>query len=137
MDSLEEIAVFLQRECEKHGVAADDLRVLELIGDELVSNICRYAYPGEVGEFELTIHLGAGRCTLQFVDQGVPFDPTRQEPPDIEASIEERGIGGLGILFVRSESECFEYERHDDSNVVTVCKRLESRAGDALAPTSR
>ena len=135
-DSLEALAVFLRRECEKHEVADDDLPALELISDELASNICRYAYPGEAGEFELTIRFEAGCCTLQFVDQGLPFDPTQKAPPDTEASIEERDIGGLGILIVRNESERFEYERRGDSNVVTVCTRLGSGAGDTAPPRS-
>jgi len=126
MDSLEDLVRFLQSACSKREVAEDDVRVLALVTDELASNICRYAYPSGAGEFELAILFEAERCTLQFIDQGFPFDPTRQAPPDTEASLEDRGIGGLGILIVRENSERFEYERRDDTNVVTVRTRLGS-----------
>lgn len=43
-----------------------------------------------------------GKCvTISFVDGGVRFDPLEKEDPDINASLEERGVGGLGIYLCK------------------------------------
>lgn len=127
-ESLHELATFVRAECESNGVEDDDRRSIELICDELAANLCMHAYAGGQGSFAFGIEFEGETCALRFVDAGPPFDPTLLEPPDTEASIEERGIGGLGIHFVRQQSESFEYERRDDLNVVTVIKRVRRRA---------
>lgn len=59
---------------------------------------------------------------LRTDDDGVAFDPTQAENPDIEASLEDRAIGGLGILLVREMTDTQVYERTDGHNILTVSK---------------
>ena len=50
------------------------------------------------------------------------IDPTQAEDPDTNASLEEREIGGLGILQVRSMTDTQVYARIDGHNILTVSK---------------
>ena len=43
--------------------------------------------------------------------------------PDIDAPIEERPIGGLGVHFVRVLMDGFRYRRSDGRNIVTLTKQ--------------
>ena len=95
-----------------------------LIVEELVTNICNYAYPNREGDFEVDIEFFSDRCLIKMVDSGNPFDPTKARKPDTTSSLEERKIGGLGLFFVRENSDKFQYERVGNKNIVRITKLL-------------
>ncbi len=93
---------------------------LALIVEELVTNIVKYGYAGaDAGPLKLTVNLADGRVVGTLVDAGAPFDPTAMHMPDVEAAMEDRHIGGLGVHLVRTMSEDFSYRRDDGHNVVS------------------
>ncbi len=93
---------------------------LALIVEELVTNIVKYGYAGaDAGPLKLTVTLADGRVVGTLVDAGAPFDPTAMQTPDVEAAMEDRHIGGLGVHLVRTMSEDFSYRRDDGHNVVS------------------
>ena len=62
--------------------------------------------------------------TLDFRDEGAPFDPLSTEPPDLEADIMDRPIGGLGLYLIRQIAEETHYRRVDDANLLRVTLRI-------------
>lgn len=101
---------------------------LDLIAEELVVNVMTHGQEGRSASagtgwvrFELTEVDGVIELTVS--DNGVPYDPTKQAQPDLNASLEERERGGLGISFVRELADTFHYEYREGANVVTVRKR--------------
>ena len=93
---------------------------LALIVEELVTNIVKYGYAGaDAGPLKLTVTLADGRVVGTLVDAGAPFDPTAMDTPDVEAAMDDRHIGGLGVHLVRTMSEDFSYRRDDGHNVVS------------------
>lgn len=85
-----------------------------VVVDEIVSNVVRCS-----GTSEFAVEV---RCdgTLVFTDDGVAFDPLQRDAPDVEAGIDERKAGGLGIFLVRQLAREVKYERRDGRNVLTV-----------------
>ena len=74
---------------------------------------------------ELTAEVANEVLTLMVQDHGVPFDPTQKEDADINAELNERQIGGLGIYLVKSIMDTMTYQRTSDGyNVVTLTKNL-------------
>ena len=55
-------------------------------------------------------------------DEGKAFDPTQRGNADTTLSVEERPIGGLGILLVQTLMDSINYERIDGKNVLTLKK---------------
>ncbi len=93
---------------------------LALIVEELVTNIVKYGYAGaDAGPLKLTVRIDDGRVVGTLIDAGAPFDPTAMEAPDVEADMDDRRIGGLGVHLVRTMSEDFTYRRDDGHNVVS------------------
>lgn len=133
-EGLDELAALVQEECRRRGVSREDVLALQLICDELASNIFRHAYGERAVSFEFSIDFREDRCVLEFVDSGPPFDPTDRDPPDITASIADRDIGGLGIFFVQRAAGSFEYERRGGRNVVTVTRQVSLDDGESDAP---
>ena len=61
-----------------------------------------------------------GLVTATVVDDGEAFDPREAPPPDLDAPLEERQAGGLGMHLVRATMDEVDYRREDGRNVLTV-----------------
>jgi anti-sigma regulatory factor (Ser/Thr protein kinase) len=110
------------KEC---GLAEDDTAHVNLVLDELVSNIIRYGYDDvQEHEIHVTVEIGGDLLTISIEDDGRPFNPIDAPPPNLELSIEERPIGGLGVFLVKSMADTLEYRRERDRNIVTVKKTV-------------
>ena len=92
--------------------------------DEILSNICYYAYKEESGEaiILVDIHENPKAVSLCFVDSGTPYNPLEKPDPDISLSADERPIGGLGIFMVKKSMDKVNYEYKDGQNRFTIYK---------------
>ena len=116
---------FMKSAMEQLGIETSLANQLRLAVEEAVVNVIDYAYP--IGtEGDVTIHLLSDGHTIRFqiIDAGVAFDPTAKEKADTTLSVEDRQIGGLGILLVRELMDTINYERVDGQNVLTLIKNL-------------
>jgi len=96
-----------------------------LVLEEALVNIQAYAYADQ-NEHEIEVCLFATETefTARLIDDGRPFDPSRMPEPDINATLKERKVGGLGIYFVNKFMDKIEHERKGDKNILTLKKRL-------------
>ncbi len=94
--------------------------------DELFINIAHYAYGEEVGDATIRLELLAQpkRLKITMIDQGIPFNPLEKEAPDIDLTLEERKIGGLGIFMVKDYMDHLEYFYQNNSNTLILEKNL-------------
>ena len=93
---------------------------VNLLLEELVLNVRDH---GQVAgrRFDVEISSGSSEVRLDFSDDGVAFDPTRDAPsPDLDSGLQERRVGGLGIHLVRSLANSIDYRYEDGRNVLSV-----------------
>ena len=111
--------------CREHGIDEEAAKSLNLAIEEWVANVINYAYPkGTRGHVELTAEFSDGLLTLVVKDHGIPFDPTQYEEIDVEAELDDRPIGGLGIHLVKTIMDTMAYQRTPDGyNVLTLTKQ--------------
>jgi anti-sigma regulatory factor (Ser/Thr protein kinase) len=89
-------------------------------------NIISYGYVDKARhEIGIKVSLTHDAVVIVIMDDGLPFNPFTREEPDTELSIEERGIGGLGIHLVKNVMDEAYYKRHVDRNVITIVKYIE------------
>ncbi len=111
----------LREHLEARDVPAEAREDLFLIAEEIFVNVVSYAHDdGEAHVIDMTLEMGDGSATLEFRDDGRPFDPLSQPPPDLDRPEEERRIGGLGIHLVRELSDRIRYAREGSMNSLTV-----------------
>ncbi|MBQ6228850.1 MAG: SpoIIE family protein phosphatase [Prevotella sp.] len=112
--------------CREHDIDEEMVKSLNLAIEEWVANVINYAYPkGTRGHVELTAEISDDVLTLVVKDHGIPFDPTQHEEVDVNAELNDRPIGGLGIFLVRSIMDTMEYQRTPDGyNVLTLSKKI-------------
>lgn len=98
--------------------------------EEIYMNIAHYAYHPETGEACICFEVGGEppQATIQFIDNGKPFNPLDRIDPDITLSASERDIGGLGLYLVKKTMEKVTYEYRDGKNILTIQDRLEEKA---------
>lgn len=103
---------------------------LQLAVEELFTNAVSYGYePGAQGSLELSLDLREGWLLLELIDDARPFNPLEDGPPvNTRASLEERGVGGLGIHLTRKLFERLEYSRLDGRNRISLGKFLSDSA---------
>jgi anti-sigma regulatory factor (Ser/Thr protein kinase) len=112
--------------CAKHR-DLDEITInkLLLVTEEIFVNIVNYAYGNSSGSVEIKCsYTGKDNFVLQFVDQGIAFNPLEVAIPQTQAPVEEREIGGLGIFLVKSLVESVEYQRENNHNILTITKRV-------------
>jgi len=93
---------------------------IELALEEALVNICKYSYPDEPGDAEVSCKQDKGRFIIEIVDSGIPFDMTSLPAPDVTSSIEERKIGGLGIFLIKKMVNDVSYRREGNFNILKL-----------------
>ena len=91
---------------------------LELLIEEVFVNIYRYSYPEQApGSITVTYTIpNAGELSVEVRDQGIEFDPLAAPAPDLTLSLEQRPIGGLGILLLKTLAGSLSYRREQGWN---------------------
>jgi anti-sigma regulatory factor (Ser/Thr protein kinase) len=114
---LERLTAAVEEFCAANSLNDEAGFQLNLVLEELFVNAVRHG--GCEGVPDST-HVGL-RCVadvveVEFRDRGRPFDPTSAPDANIEASLEERSGGGLGIHLVREIMRDLHYERDGEWN---------------------
>ena len=129
MTEVGRLRTFFFSVCREHNIDDDTAKTLNLALEEWVANVINYAYPkGMRGHVEVTADVSDDVLTLVIKDHGVAFDPTQHAEADIDAELEDRPIGGLGIHLVRTIMDTVEYQRTADGyNRITLTKALNTK----------
>ena len=99
---------------------------LNLALEEAVTNVILYAYPeGTEGTVDLDAGVNGTSLIFTISDTGKPFDPTARAEVDINADLEDRPVGGLGIHLVKQIMDEVRYERRPGKNVLILTKKIQ------------
>ncbi len=125
IEEVPQLNVFVDEVCEAAGLDMPETMSINLALEEAVVNVMDYAYPaGSHGEVTVQAEADDERIKFVITDHGIPFDPTAKAEVDTTLSLEERPTGGLGIHLVRQIMDSINYERENDTNVLTLRKKL-------------
>ena len=110
---------------QKAGLSDKDLFALQIIVEELVTNVIDYGGV-PAGEHAVRVDLSAegGELLIRLTDRGTEYNPLLREDPDTTLPAEQRPIGGLGVHFCKKLTETQQYERRGGCNVLTLRKKL-------------
>lgn len=96
---------------------------LQLACDEACTNVIEHAYGGGPGDIHITVTAYPDQFQIEVRDTGCPFDPTAVRMPDLDAPLERRETGGLGLHFMRSIMDEVRFEFDEGGNHLTMVKR--------------
>ena len=107
-DGLDAVVRALRGLLDARGLEAKHRHDVELVFEEVASNIVNYGQP--TSDVESTIRFGDD-TVLTFEDDGPAFDPRLQPAPAPVERRQDLRIGGLGLVIVRDLCSRLDYER--------------------------
>ena len=98
---------------------------LQLAVEEICANVIEHGYSGQGGRLEVSIEAVEEGVQVTVRDWGIAFDPQAVPVPDVNAPLELRPLGGLGLFLVRQlmDEVRFEFDG-EKGNSVTMVKWL-------------
>jgi len=125
VEELSVLATKIEALAEKWELSMPLTMNLNLVLEEAVSNVIFYAFKDHRKHLiQISIALEHQVLTIEIVDDGIPFDPLSQKQPDITLPVEERPIGGLGILLISKIMDQVSYSRQNNQNRLTLVKNI-------------
>lgn len=126
VDNLHPVLDLIESELESHGASMKMINVISVAAEEMYANVAMYAYADKPapGNCSISIWFDDDVVNIKFVDSGVEFNPLAKADPDIHATVEERGIGGLGIYMVKETMDDCIYDRVDGKNIFIMRKAI-------------
>ncbi|MBO4497260.1 MAG: ATP-binding protein [Lachnospiraceae bacterium] len=125
-ENVDKAIEFVDEMLEEYDCPVKIQMAIDVAVDELFSNIAHYAYNPDKGFATVRVDVVKDPLAVEitFVDNGVPYDPLKKTDPDTTLSIEDRDIGGLGILIVKKTMDHINYEYKDGKNILTIKKNF-------------
>ncbi|RKJ81917.1 ATP-binding protein [Butyricicoccus sp. 1XD8-22] len=126
-ENLREVTEFVENMLVEKGCPEEAHSVIAIVLEEIFINIASYAYSKEDGREDNTAQIECeitddGTVQLTFIDNGVRYNPLEKRDPLINAAVEERQIGGLGIYMVKNMVDQMVYEYKDGKNILKIEK---------------
>ncbi len=121
-DVLPQVDAFLGEVCAKAGLGREACLRLTLLVEELFTNTVVHGHGTDSEEpVRLECEVAPGRIALTYEDTGPAHDPFAQVvAPDADAGVEDRPVGGLGVLLVSAMAQQVEYRRAGDRNRISL-----------------
>ena len=125
ISELERVNQFVEEIGDELGLDMELQMNLNLVMEEMVSNVIFYAYPqGTEAEIELVAESDGKEVTFVLSDSGKEFDPTMRESVNTDINPAERDIGGMGIFIVKNIMNKVSYQRLKGKNLLTMKKDI-------------
>jgi len=123
VENLDTVMDFVNTELEESACPLNLQTQIGIAVEEILVNIANYAYKPTVPSGNVTVRIAVGdEVTIEFEDNGVPYNPLKNKDPDISAPARERNVGGLGIYMVKQIMDSVEYRHIDGKNILVIRK---------------
>lgn len=127
VNSLEPLNAWLDAFCRQENIAESVVFELQLVLEELLVNVTMHGGTTSDGDPEIIVNLERldhETLVVTFSDNGEPFNPLTQETPEIGQSLENRAIGGLGIVLLKQMMSDISYRYERGMNTLVMHKPL-------------
>lgn len=123
--ALGEIFDFTDRFISAHGIDESLRHSIDLAVEELFTNMVRHNTGGGGEGIEIRMDLENNSLKIQLIDENVdPFDPSTVPEVELDAAIEDRRAGGLGLRLVKLITDKITYDYENRRMTVTIIKEL-------------
>jgi anti-sigma regulatory factor (Ser/Thr protein kinase) len=122
------VTACVTRAAEALGLDEHALYQVQLAVDEACANVVDHAYVGsEPGEMEVSCYrYGEAFLIIRVRDWGQGFDLAQVDLPEVDAPLEERSLGGLGLFLVQAVMDWVRFSSDADAgNELLMIKRLD------------
>ncbi len=129
VSELEKVNIFVEKIADEWKIPEKFVFNINLVLEEIITNIIFYAFDDN-SDHKILIEakLLSNDLEILIEDDGKAFNLLEAPAPtDLNAGIEDRNIGGLGIHFIKSLMGNIDYKRENNKNKTYLRKKLEFR----------
>lgn len=112
------------------GFSTEEILDTQLAVEEAITNVIVHGYGNAGGEIGISCQVAEGRVVVQITDSATPFNPLSLPEPDLDAEVNERRIGGLGIYLLRQVMDDIAYQFLDGKNILTLTKNITKKSAE-------
>ncbi len=94
---------------------------VNLIIEEIFVNIVKYS---KTDFIKVNVEFKKPTLTMEFIDNGIEFNPLLKENPQLPKNIDEAEIGGLGIMLTKEISDELNYKYVNNENHLKIVKNV-------------
>ena len=131
IENVRRISEFVRDLGQRLPLTDDTLFDIDLAVEEASTNIVRHAYgPDHAGDILVRVEAVDDAVCITLTDWGLAFDPGGVSPFDVDALVETRAKGGMGLRIVECLMDDVVRETASESggpNVLVLCKHVEHR----------
>lgn len=124
---LQQALDFVEAFCARQGLAGATALRAVLIVEELFSNTLRHGHRGDAdAPVRITLQAEATHLALCWEDSAPPFDPLRylrDSPPVLDAALDQRQPGKMGLPLVADMAQTMDYAHVDGFNRLRLVLR--------------
>ncbi len=122
LENLRHVQAMVEEFAQKEALSGKSSYALSLCLEELLTNIVLYGQREKDDKTSIAVSIGISgdEVLVHIDDDGPPYDPTETPEPDLDALLDDRPIGGLGVHLVRELARRFEYRHSKGKNRVHI-----------------
>lgn len=122
ISALPSMATFIAETSARAGVPMDLSRKLTLLVEELFTNTIEHGHGRDSDEpVRVGIETQPGWIALTYEDTAPPHDPfAAVQRPDDTMDVDDRPVGGLGVLLIATLAQDVLYRRADGKNHIRL-----------------
>ncbi len=140
-ENLRIISHFIHGIAHRLSLSEKSLFDIELAVEEAATNIIHHAYPDPEAKGDILLQAEEFNdlVKITLTDWGTPLNPNDVKPFDINAPIETRIKGGMGLHFIHKLMDAVERKTstgHGQPNTLTLVKRVERADHHARTPSA-
>jgi anti-sigma regulatory factor (Ser/Thr protein kinase) len=125
LQNLNKVAGFVETFGEINNLDYKIIFEINLILDELITNIISYGYEDKkLHIIDIELEINGSVINIKIEDDGKVFNPLESQEVDINAALDDRKIGGLGIHIIKQKTDEIHYERSGNKNILKLSKRV-------------
>jgi anti-sigma regulatory factor (Ser/Thr protein kinase) len=94
---------------------------VSLIVEEIFVNIVKYS---KTDFIKVNVEFKKPTLTMEFIDNGIEFNPLLKENQQLPENIDEAEIGGLGIMLTKEISDELNYKYVNNENHLKIVKNV-------------
>jgi anti-sigma regulatory factor (Ser/Thr protein kinase) len=125
LEQLAHLRDFVNEHAAQYGCNEEDTFACELACDEAAANVFNHAFESKSGQIQVEMWREGDSVSVRMAYRGNVFDPSRIPTPDLDAPLDARPVGGLGLYFMRQLMTEVQFEFDAvNGNVLTMRRRL-------------
>ena len=112
----------MEQTAKENNIHQECIYKINLVLDEILMNIISYGYTDNSEHFIDINILFDSEISITVTDEGKQFNPLEASIPDVNKTLEERTIGGLGLQIVRAMMDSITYKYENNKNILLLIK---------------